>query len=353
MARLTDMTIRGLPTPAKGQKTYLDDALKGFGVRVSQGGTKSFVLKYGTDRRLVTFGTWPVVPLATARQLAKDKLAEVQLGGDHKPTPFKDLKDKFLKDKKGTVRPRTYDSYKWLLERLEITGDANDVTLRTLTDKTATLAPSVQRHVLAVAKIMFRWGVQKGYLKANPTEAITLKKQKNRKRFLLPHEIRQVWNACPDSPYGTVVKLLILTGQRREEVKRFQLEGDLVTIDSQYVKNHRDHVFPVCGITMELIGLDREWGGWSNSKKDLDETINKTRNDPIPHFTLHDLRRTFRTTWASLKLPREVAEKYINHVSGVQTPVEQIYDQHSYLPEMRDCIKVYTDHITQLVSPAN
>jgi integrase len=113
---------------------------------------------------------------------------------------------------------------------------ANSATLRTLTDKTASLAPSVQRHVLAVAKILFRWGVRKGYLKVNPAEALQVKKQKGRKRFLLPHEIRQVWQACPDTPYGTVVKLLILTGQRREEVRRFELSGDVVTIDGQYVK---------------------------------------------------------------------------------------------------------------------
>lgn len=54
MARLTDMTIRGLPAPATDQKTYLDDALQGFGVRVSQGDTKTFVVVYGTARRRIT-----------------------------------------------------------------------------------------------------------------------------------------------------------------------------------------------------------------------------------------------------------------------------------------------------------
>ena len=350
MPRLTDLTIRGLHAPEKGQKLYLDDALTGFGIRVSQGGAKAFVLMYGNERRLITLGRWPVLALAKAREKARDKLAEIQLNGDHKPIPFRDLREKYLEDAKRTTRPRTYDSYKWLLERLDITGDANNITLRTLTDKTARMAPSVQQHVLSAVKIMFRWGVGKGYLKTNPTETLKIKKGKRRKRFLLPHEIKQVWDVCPDTPYGTVVKLLILTGQRREEVRRFQLEGDLVTIGGEFVKNHRDHVFPVCGTTVDLIVQDRSWDGWSKSKKDLDEEINKRRNDPIPHFTLHDLRRTFRTTWARLRLPREVAEKYINHVSGVQTPVEQIYDQHDYLPEMRECIKVYTDYIENLVT---
>lgn len=350
MASLTDMRIRAIEPPAKGQKTYFDDALQGFGVRVSQGGTKTFIVIYGNERRRITIGTWPVVPLAKARERAKDKLAEIQLGGGHAPIPFKKLKQRFLEDIKGDVRPRTYDSYSWLLGRLEIAGDANTITLRTLTEKTSNMAPSVQQHVLAVVKIMFRWGVGKGYLKSNPTDALKVKKAKGRKRFLDPDEIRQVWRATPDNPFGTTVKLLLLTGQRRNEIQHFRLKEDLVTIPGEFVKNHRDHTFPVAGATKKLIALDRSWGGWSRSKQLLDQAINDERDNEIPPWTLHDLRRTFRTTWASLKLPREVAEKYINHVSGVQSPVEQIYDQHSYIPEMRECIKVYTAHILQLVA---
>ncbi len=112
MARLTDMQIRALPAPAKGQKIYLDDGLDGFGVRVSQGSTKTFVITYGEDRRRITIGRWPILQLAKAREKARDKLAEIQLGGGHAPIPFRKLKERFLEDVQGNIRPRTYDSYK-------------------------------------------------------------------------------------------------------------------------------------------------------------------------------------------------------------------------------------------------
>jgi integrase len=345
MERLTDLRIRSLKAPERGQVTYLDAELTGFGVRVSQGGTKTFVLTYGADRRRVTLGRYPVLSLADAREKAKDKLAQIQLGADHKPIPYKDLKERFLADTKRHVRERTYDSYEWLLGRVDLTGDANAITTRTLTDKTKDLAPSVRQHVLAVFKIMFRWAVNEGLLKTSPADPISVRKSKGRKRVLTDDELRKVWHACPSTAYGNVVRLLILTGQRREEVSHFVLTDDLVTIDGQYTKNHRDHVFPVTGITVDLIGKDRTWGGWSKSKKELDKASGVTA------WTLHDLRRTFRTAWGRLRLPREVAEKYINHVSGVQTPVEQVYDQHDYLPEMREAIKVYTDHVMEVVAP--
>jgi integrase len=345
MASLTDLKIRSLQAPAKGQKMHLDGAVRGFGVRVSQGGTKSFVLIVGTERRRHTIGTFPIISLAQARQQARNKLAEIQLGADHAPVRYDTLKARFLTEAKRTTRPRTHASYEWLLGRINLRGDAKAITTRTITEAVKDLTPSVRQHTIAVLKIMFRFAVNEGLLKASPVESFKVKKSKARKRVLTDDEIRKVWNACPSNGFGTTVKLLVLTGQRRTEISHLALADDLVTIDGTYTKNHRTHVFPVTGVTLDLIALDHTWGGWSKSKKELDTACGVTG------WTLHDLRRTFRTKWGRLRLPREVAEKYINHVSGVQTPVEQVYDQHDYIDEMRECIKTYTDHIKQLLEP--
>jgi len=77
---LTDMTLRNLKAPEKGQRTYLDKNLHGFGVRVSQGGTKTFTLMHGPNRQLTTIGRVGIVSLATAREKARNILAEEQLG---------------------------------------------------------------------------------------------------------------------------------------------------------------------------------------------------------------------------------------------------------------------------------
>lgn len=345
MPSLTDATIRALKPPAQGQKTYLCDSIRGFGVRVSQGGTKTFVVVYGAKRRRHTIGTFPIVSLAKARELAKNKLAEVQLGADHVRITYEKLKERFLADVKQRARDRTYDSYDWLLGRVELAGDANAVSTRAIGLAVADLAPSVKQHAIAVLKMMFRFGVREGLVKSNPAEAMTVRKSKPRKRVLTNEELAAVWHAAPPSNFGTVLRLLILTGQRRTEIQHIVLKDDLATIPGKYTKNHRDHTFPVGPTAKDLLGKPRDWQGWSNSKKLLDKASGVTG------WTLHDLRRTFRTKWAELRLPREVAEKYINHVSGVQDPVEQTYDQFDYIEPMRECILKYEEFIAKLTAP--
>ncbi|HEY1615073.1 MAG TPA: Arm DNA-binding domain-containing protein, partial [Rhizomicrobium sp.] len=66
--RLTDLTIKSLAAPVTGQQTYTDDDLPGFGVRVSQGGAKAFVLVYGRARRRATIGRYPTITLQEARK---------------------------------------------------------------------------------------------------------------------------------------------------------------------------------------------------------------------------------------------------------------------------------------------
>lgn len=86
--RLTDMMIRKIGSPKSGQKTYFDDNLKGFGVRVSQGGTKSYVVMYGKRRQLKTLGRYPTMTLKDARAAAKriqGDLALRSLGAWDKP----------------------------------------------------------------------------------------------------------------------------------------------------------------------------------------------------------------------------------------------------------------------------
>jgi hypothetical protein len=80
---------------------------------------------------------------------------------------------------------------------------------------------------------------------------------------------------------------------------------------------------------------------YSHEARDYGETISG--------WTLHDLRRTFRTKWASLGASREVAERYINHISGVQAGVTGIYDRYSYLPEMRGAVARWEEHLQAIL----
>ncbi len=74
--KLTDLTIRSFPTPEKGSVIHLDSGFKGFGVRVSQGGAKAFVLTYGKARKRITVGRYPIITLAQAREIARKHLEQ-------------------------------------------------------------------------------------------------------------------------------------------------------------------------------------------------------------------------------------------------------------------------------------
>jgi hypothetical protein len=78
--RRTDVSVKHLPVPAKGAKIYVCDQLDGFGVRVSQAGTKAFVLTCGKERERLTIGRYPLIGLAEARIEARRILAGRTLG---------------------------------------------------------------------------------------------------------------------------------------------------------------------------------------------------------------------------------------------------------------------------------
>src|SRR5947209_6721888 len=97
LAHLTDITIRNLPPSAAGQITYTDDSLPGFGIRVSPGGTRTFVLVHGARRERRTIGRYPIISLSQARTEAKRILAEQTLSARQNPTiKFKEALELFF-----------------------------------------------------------------------------------------------------------------------------------------------------------------------------------------------------------------------------------------------------------------
>jgi hypothetical protein len=114
--KLTDLSLKGLKAPTKGQRTYLDDSLVGFGVRVSQGGTKAFVLVHGRSRERTTIGRYPVISLSDARTEAKRILAERTLGYGRAPSvPFEEALDLYIVNH---LKPNTRRSTAYEIERL-------------------------------------------------------------------------------------------------------------------------------------------------------------------------------------------------------------------------------------------
>src|SRR5690349_11650948 len=171
----SDPFVRNLPPPLKGQRTYWDGSLSGFGLRVSQGGSKTWIVldPRSKVRTQETIGRYPVVSLHEARGEAKRRLAEATLG-KHRPRSVRWSKavDEFLAEKTRKRRARTVESYRRLLKLHFNFGDtrvdevsAHDIQKRI--DKLGN-TPSEEQHAFVAVKVFLRWAYRKSYINENP-----------------------------------------------------------------------------------------------------------------------------------------------------------------------------------------
>ncbi|WP_227287914.1 site-specific integrase [Boseongicola sp. H5] len=367
--KLTDLHVKRLKAPATGQKIHFDETLRGFGVRVSQGGTKSFVVMYGPSRKLRTLGRYPSLSLADARKEAKRVQAEVLDHGDHagqlERVDFAEARRRFLADSKVRNKKRTYTDYRRLLNRhFAFTKDIRDLSRRDVMSVIEGLAqtPSEQQHAFVAIRVMMNWCFKRGLIHTSPVPPMSFTAPA--RSYILPDvDLAAVWHRADEIgyPYGSIIQLLILTGQRRGEIaalRRSWVEDDLVVFPAAFTKNKREHRMPLSPMAQEVLrGIpdtgdlffpargsdDRAFNGWGKSKKRFDDTLE------VAPYTLHDLRRTFSSNQARLGTPIHVTEKLLNHISGTVSGVAAVYNRYSYLDEMRQAVSHHDDHLAKLI----
>jgi integrase len=263
---------------------------------------------------------------------------------------------------KRNRRPHTHHEYARTLKRYFPFGNTNlgDITKLDISQKLARLkdTPSQQNHAAVYAKIFFNWAISEGCLETNPLQHYKQGKKVRRKRILTDDELRAIWSAAGElgGIFGVIVQLIMLTGQRRGEIAAllesyYSHNQQTVTLPGELTKNHLEHTFPVGAMAVQLItaqiaadrreskflfpsrtSIERPFNGWSKCKKELDKFAN------IAPWTLHDLRRTFRTNLGRLKVRPDIAERLVNHASA-RTEMEETYDLYTYLPEMREALE--------------
>lgn len=402
---ITDRSLASLPVPETGQKLYPDGTVLGLYVRVSQGGTRTFVLVQGKSRRFHTIGRYGIVKLAEAREAARRIVAERTLGRIIPAAISLDTaRQQYLAEKSIRANTRIYTERN--LARLDASkvADITPSLLMAILDK---LSPSSRAQALAVYRAFFNWCVKRHYLDASPAERMTARPSTPRARVLTDEELGRIWRACEQrsalaswksseheeeakdqagaSPEGralpanfaAIVQLLILTGQRRGEIAALQtswIKHDTITLPSHVAKNGREHVLPVGTMATRLLctsaaalskhairqnshellfpastgssGKISVFSGWSKSKSALDNASGVTG------WTLHDLRRTFATIHARIGTPLPVIEKLLNHISGSFGGIVSVYQRHSFMDEMRTAQEHYEAHLARLFSPS-
>jgi integrase len=359
---MTDVVVSRL----KSCGTFYDLATPAFGLRVGKTRKTWFVIR-GRERLRTNIGKYPETSLADARKEARKLLVEEPTKADR--IRFDDAYELFKEALKGKKERTQYD-YKRVLEKYlqpklgpKKLGEISYEDVIKITDP---LACGERRNTLAVARTFFRWCVRppRRYLKHSPLEGVELPKPGKRKRILNADEFIAVWHATTRQgyPHGTVCKLLMLTGQREGEIANLRRQWinekeQTITLPEWICKNGKEHTFPygdvVAGILESIprrndtdllfpcrISNERPISGWSKYKKELD--------DDVPGWTLHDLRRTYRSIHGQIGTPSEIAERLINHAASVQTGVEEIYDRWHYWPQMRNAVLAFEEHFIGL-----
>lgn len=372
---LTDIAIKALQPPPSGQATFLDKNLAGFGVRVSQGGTKSFVLVYGETRRRTTIGRYPQLSLAQARAEARRILAEQTLGIQDAPSSpkFTEALSQFLRASEAKNRLSTVAQYRRHLNRHFKFGRTPlaDITTEELLKRINRLrnTPSEQHHAYVAATVFFNWCVRSRLVERSPLDNVPPpQKMVSRTRVLSADELAAVYHTAREHPFpfGAIVMLLVLTGQRRGEIAALQWDWideshQTITLPSTLTKNRQEHVFPygerVAAIFADLPSLSDTYlfpaarqrserttvfNGWGKAKKRFDAECG------VNGWTLHDIRRTFVSTLGYLKVAIHVSERLINHNSGTFGGIVSVYNRYSYQSEMAEAINEYERYLEGL-----
>ena len=213
----------------------------------------------------------------------------------------------------------------------------------------------------------FNWAMREGLSHTNPVIGTNrAADERSRHRVLTDDELAAIWRACRDDDYGRIVRLLILTGQRREEVGGVAVNelnsARTWTIPADRTKNGRPHEVPLPPSASEIlksaqmaIGSGFLFGegrgsfqGWSKAKAALDRRI-AVQGDPIGEWRLHDIRRTVATRTAELGVQPHVVEAILNHVSGHKAGVAGVYNRALYAVEKRQALELWNEHVRALL----
>jgi integrase len=241
-------------------------------------------------------------------------------------------------------------------------------------------ASGVVRHLRA----MFKWAVDEDLITADPTQGVRDPRGKNgkskseRERVLSEDEIKALWRICDDDlkfPFGPLVQLLLLTGQREREIgnmtwPELDLDRRVLSLPSTRTKNGRAHSVHLSDLTLEEIGKLPRFGdakgyvfslngtkpveSYSDAKVRIDKRLAELLPDTEP-WTFHDLRRTMTTMMADsetgLGIAPHVVDKILNHVSGSISGVARVYNRNEYAPERRAALDAWGRYLESLVYP--
>lgn len=399
------------------RKEIPDGLLVGLYLVVQPTGAKSYAVRYrhGGQPRKLTIGAHPAIDLATARDLGSKALRAVAEGRDpagekaagkadsaegqerRRRDLFENVAREFItrhaqKSTRETTwretarilgfRPDTQGNLQesggdvlptWRGRRVQDIAKRDVVALLdAVTDRGS---PIMANRVLAAVRKFFNWCLARDIIQVSPCTLIAPPgAERSRDRILSDGELAAVWQAAKSEewPFQQLIKLLILTGQRLNEVaglrwEEIDLEEHLWRMPASRAKNGERHDVPLSvpasSILRSIPGSNSKTGfvfapkgdrpvtTFSRAKSRIDQAIKASAPDlAVPHWTFHDLRRTMASGMARLGVQLPVIEKVLNHTSGTFRGVVGVYQRYSFADEKRAALEGWAAFVSDLTN---
>jgi integrase len=384
--KLTQKAVDGIGLDRN--QVVWDDDTPGLGLRV-QAGKKSWIVRYrvaGVQRQKSLDGH---LKLAKAREDAGlirsaavqgvDRIAEGRAKAEAdrrqaeaaRARSLGAIVEDYLPAAKKRLRPASYNVAKLYLEGPKYWAQLRDRPADELGRREilAVLQPWAGRvtsaQMLAHLSACLSWGVVNELLERNCAMGLKPPVEKvDRERVLTDSEIGALWAATAgdgtdtvEDRYAKILRLLLLTGQRRGEVggmrrPELDLDQQLWRLPGARTKNKLPHDVPLsrqAKAILELQGGDPLFGKngfreWWRAKQQLDTVLD------LPEWTVHDLRRTVVTGMAEIGVSPHIVEAVVNHVSGHKGGVAGVYNRAKYSQEKRAALQRWADRVEQITA---
>ena len=370
IGKVTKATVERL---GQGQLLW-DQSLNGFGAR-RQLRHVHYLLRYRLNgrQRFVTIGRHgsPWTP-DSARNEARRLLGMVASRTDpanERVRPAETLGteiERYLERKRASLKPSSLTEisrhlmvHAKTLHRLRLAEiDRRTIALR-LAEIEQASGPVARNRTRASLSAFFAFAIREGLIETNPVAGTgRADEAHSRDHVLTDQELSAVLKALGQDQFSNIVRLLVLTGQRRNEIgglrwSEVDFDRGLIVLPPARTKNKRPHELPMSKQVRAILDRQprrsefvwgRRWTSWSNGKDDLDQRLLASIRD----WRLQDLRRTAATMMAELGILPHIIEAILNHVSGHKSGVAGIYNRARYTDEMRSALQRWADHVDTL-----
>ena len=365
---LTDDGVAKLPVKRK-RYAFPDPELPMHYIRVTPSGAKSFVAvtrDQDNRQRWITIGSPPVYNIEGARKRAVEILRAVR-EGKAAPDSFEGVAANYIKLHCEARGLRSISEYRRILQRMQHEWAGREFKsigrgdVAKLLDKVEIQGgPRAASSMLAVFSSMASWYEARDDSYRSPVvKGMYRGETVKRDRTLTDDELRAIWNAA-DGAFGALVKMLLLTGQRREKAAAMRwddLDGAVWTIPAEKREKGNAGKLVLPDLALEIINAQPRYvsnpyvfagdGGhiksWSRRKQQFDAKL-----ENVKPWVLHDLRRTARSLMSRAGIRPDISERVLGHVIK---GVEGIYDRHAYTEEKAHALRALASLIENITNP--